>query len=416
MTEDNKAAGEGALTKVRILKELTRVKGPDLNGNIVELGLVSEVVIHQGKVYFSIKVDPARAEELEPLRQAAEQVVGDLDGVEKATVTLTADRQPGSAGGNGAARSPAPARPAPAPKAAPGQGDVPPPMGGGIGRQQGAGAGAAPQIAGVPGVKHIIAVASGKGGVGKSTTSVNLALALQANGLKVGVLDADIYGPSMPRLLGITGRPQPVHGNILKPMEGYGLKVMSMGFLVDEDTPMIWRGPMVMSALSQMLKEVAWGELDVLVVDMPPGTGDAQLTMAQQVPLSGAVIVSTPQDLALIDARKGLNMFRQVDVPVLGIVENMSYFLCPSCGERSTIFGHGGARTEAERLGVPFLGEVPLHMEIREKSDSGQPPVISDPDSEHARIYREIATKAWAEIERHKESGGRAAPAIVMED
>jgi ATP-binding protein involved in chromosome partitioning len=416
MTEDNKAAGEGALTKVRILKELTRVKGPDLNGNIVELGLVSEVVIHQGKVYFSIKVDPARAEELEPLRQAAEQVVGDLDGVEKATVTLTADRQPGSAGGNGAARSPAPARPAPVPKAAPGQGDVPPPMGGGIGRQQGAGAGAAPQIAGVPGVKHIIAVASGKGGVGKSTTSVNLALALQANGLKVGVLDADIYGPSMPRLLGITGRPQPVHGNILKPMEGYGLKVMSMGFLVDEDTPMIWRGPMVMSALSQMLKEVAWGELDVLVVDMPPGTGDAQLTMAQQVPLSGAVIVSTPQDLALIDARKGLNMFRQVDVPVLGIVENMSYFLCPSCGERSTIFGHGGARTEAERLGVPFLGEVPLHMEIREKSDSGQPPVISDPDSEHARIYREIATKAWAEIERHKESGGRAAPAIVMED
>ncbi len=262
-------------------------------------------------------------------------------------------------------------------------------------------------------MKRIIAVASGKGGVGKSTTSVNLALAFQANGLNVGVLDADIYGPSMPRLLGITGRPQPVHGNILKPMEGYGLKVMSMGFLVEEDTPMIWRGPMVMSALTQMLKEVAWGELDLLVVDMPPGTGDAQLTMAQQVPLAGAIIVSTPQDLALIDARKGLNMFRRVDVPVLGIVENMSYFLCPSCGERSDIFGHGGARNEAEKLGVPFLGEIPLHMDIREKSDSGQPIVISDPDSPHAKTYREIAEKAWAGIEQ--EQSTRAVPEIVIE-
>jgi len=288
-------------------------------------------------------------------------------------------------------------------------------MGGGIGARGGPAAGA-PRVAGVPGVKHIIAVASGKGGVGKSTTSVNLALALQANGLKVGVLDADIYGPSMPRLLGITGRPQPVQGNILKPLEGYGLKVMSMGFLVEEDTPMIWRGPMVMSALSQMLKEVAWGELDVLVVDMPPGTGDAQLTMAQQVPLAGAVIVSTPQDLALIDARKGLNMFRQVDVPVLGIIENMSYFLCPNCGERSDIFGHGGAREEAEKLGVPFLGEVPLHMEIRQKSDSGQPPVVSDPESAHAKVYRDIAANVWSEIQRHAQAGsGRAAPSIVME-
>lgn len=217
----------------------------------------------------------------------------------------------------------------------------------------------------------------------------------------------------MPRLLGITGRPQPVQGNILKPMEGYGLKVMSMGFLVEEDTPMIWRGPMVMSAITQMLKEVAWGELDLLVVDMPPGTGDAQLTMAQQVPLAGAIIVSTPQDLALIDARKGLNMFRKVDVPVLGIVENMSYFLCPSCGERSDIFGHGGARKEAKKLGVPFLGEVPLHMDIRETSDSGQPVVISQPDSEHAGVYREIAKQAWAGIEQ--EESTRAAPQIVID-
>jgi ATP-binding protein involved in chromosome partitioning len=268
---------------------------------------------------------------------------------------------------------------------------------------------------GVPGVKSIVAVASGKGGVGKSTTTCNLALALQANGLKVGVLDADIYGPSIPRLFRVTGRPEPVSGRILKPLEGYGIKVMSMGFLVDEETPMIWRGPMVISAITQMLREVEWGDLDVLVVDMPPGTGDAQLTMAQNVPLAGAVIVSTPQDLALIDARKGLNMFRKVEVPLLGIIENMSYFLCPDCGNRHDIFGHGGARTEAERLGVPFLGEVPLDMEIRETSDAGTPVTVSAPDGPHARIYRDIATKVQSEIERNREDGHRAAPNIVIE-
>ncbi|MDA7946869.1 MAG: iron-sulfur cluster carrier protein ApbC [Hyphomicrobiaceae bacterium] len=404
--EKNSGNGEAAaVTKEDVLNELRRVKGPDLSDNIVELGLLSEIVIHKDKVYFAISVDPDRAQELEPLRQAAEKVVSEMPGVSSATVSLTADREPGSA-------SPPPsAQPSsPAAASARGPGAPPPPMGGGM---DAPGAGGAAKIAGVPGVKHIVAVASGKGGVGKSTTSVNLALAFQANGLRVGVLDADIYGPSMPRLLGITGRPQPVHGNILKPMEGYGLKVMSMGFLVEEDTPMIWRGPMVMSALTQMLKEVAWGELDVLVVDMPPGTGDAQLTMAQQVPLAGAIIVSTPQDLALIDARKGLNMFRRVDVPVLGIIENMSYFLCPSCGERSDIFGHGGARLEAEKLGVRFLGEVPLHMEIREKSDSGQPIVISDPDSPQAKVYCEIAEQAWSGIEQ--EQSTRAAPEIVIE-
>jgi ATP-binding protein involved in chromosome partitioning len=268
---------------------------------------------------------------------------------------------------------------------------------------------------GVPGVKHIIAVASGKGGVGKSTTAVNLALGLQANGLKVGILDADIYGPSQPRLLGVKGRPQELEGRRLKPMEGHGIKVMSMGFLVDEDTPMIWRGPMVISALTQMLREVDWGTLDVLVVDMPPGTGDAQLTMAQQVPLAGAVIVSTPQDLALIDARKGINMFRRVNVPILGIIENMSYFLCPSCGTRSDIFGHGGARDEAERLGAPFLGEVPLHMEIRETSDSGNPVVAADPDGPYAAIFKEIAAKVWSGIEGAGGTASRAAPKIVME-
>ncbi|MGH6807088.1 MAG: iron-sulfur cluster carrier protein ApbC, partial [Ensifer adhaerens] len=267
----------------------------------------------------------------------------------------------------------------------------------------------------VAGVKHIIAVASGKGGVGKSTTSVNLALALKANGLKVGLLDADIYGPSMPRLLNIHGRPQQIEGRLIRPMENYGIKVMSMGFLVDEEVAMIWRGPMIQSALLQMLREVAWGDLDVLVVDMPPGTGDAQLTMAQQVPLAGAVIVSTPQDLALVDARKGLAMFRKVEVPVLGIIENMSYFVAPDTGHRYDIFGHGGARKEAERIGVPFLGEVPLTMGIRETSDAGTPLVVSDADGEIARIYRDIATRVWAEVSAARDDKSRAMPSIVFE-
>jgi ATP-binding protein involved in chromosome partitioning len=260
----------------------------------------------------------------------------------------------------------------------------------------------------VAGIKHMIAVASGKGGVGKSTTAVNLALGLQAIGLKAGILDADIYGPSQPRLLGLSGRPQVANGNTLRPMEAYGLKAMSMGFLVDEGTPIIWRGPMVVSALTQMLRDVAWGELDALVIDMPPGTGDVQLTMAQQVPLAGAIIVSTPQDLALIDARKGLSMFRKVDVPVLGIIENMSFFVCPKCGERSDIFGHGGAKLEAEKLGIPFLGGVPLHMDIRKTSDEGQPIVATSPNGPHAQIYRDIATKAWAEL--HASSDARIQP------
>ncbi|MGI9524409.1 MAG: P-loop NTPase, partial [Hyphomicrobiaceae bacterium] len=252
---------------------------------------------------------------------------------------------------------------------------------------------------GIPGVRHLIAVASGKGGVGKSTTTVNLALGMQANGLKVGILDADIYGPSQPRLLGLAGRPTAGPTGKLQPMSSYGLKAMSMGFLVDEGTPIIWRGPMVVSALNQMLREVAWGDLDVIVIDMPPGTGDVQLTMAQQVPLSGAIIVSTPQDLALIDARKGLAMFQRVDVPVLGIIENMSTFICPHCGERSDIFGHGGAEAEAEKLGIPFLGGVPLHMDIRTASDRGQPIVVTQPGVPHAQVYADLAAKTWTEIE-----------------
>ncbi len=273
-------------------------------------------------------------------------------------------------------------------------------------------------MAPVPGVKSLIAVASGKGGVGKSTTAVNLALGLQATGLKVGILDADIYGPSQPRLLGLKGQPQVLQGKTLKPMEGYGLKAMSMGFMVDEETPVIWRGPMVVGALNQMLRDVAWGEdgdLDVLVIDMPPGTGDVQLTMAQQVPLSGAVIVSTPQDLALIDARKGLAMFRKVGVPVLGIVENMSYYVCPKCGERADIFGHGGARDEAERLGVPFLGAIPLDMEIRARSDSGQPITATKPDSPHAQSFREVAQRTWAELQNAQEIAAKP-PQLDVDD
>ena len=385
------------ILKEHVLAALKHVKGPNLSDDIVSLGLVSEVVIRGGKVYFAISVDPARASELEALRQAAEKVVKDLPGVDAVAVTLTADRREGSPvpGGNGRGmRTPTPPPASPA--------------------ARGAAQSARHRTGAIPGVNHIVAVASGKGGVGKSTTAVNFALALQAQGLKVGVLDADIYGPSMPRLLGISGRPQQVADDKLAPMEAYGLKVMSMGFLVDEETPMIWRGPMVMSALSQMLKDVAWGELDVLVVDMPPGTGDAQLTMAQQVPLAGAVIVSTPQDLALIDARKGLNMFRKVDVPVLGIVENMSTFICPHCGSATDIFAHGGAQFEAKRLGVPFLGEVPLTVAIRETSDAGKPVVVSAPSSPAAEAYRVIAARAWAELERDKKSA-RAAPRIVME-
>ncbi|MCP5082110.1 MAG: iron-sulfur cluster carrier protein ApbC [Alphaproteobacteria bacterium] len=399
------------ITRDQVLQQLSKVRGPDLKNDLVAAGLVSEIAITGSDVSFSLTINPAEAERLEPMRQAAAQSVEALDGVGKVLVTLTAELQNGAS--NGAAPAPSGAgmphvHKSSGKKPGAGAGAPPPPM---AGPQGAPGAG---KMAGIPGIKHIIAVASGKGGVGKSTTACNVALGLLASGAKVGILDADIYGPSMPRLLGITGQPQPGEGGKLEAMQGYGLKVMSMGFLVEEDTPMIWRGPMVMSALTQMMRDVNWGELDVLVVDMPPGTGDAQLTMAQQVPLAGAIIVSTPQDLALIDARKGLNMFRKVDVPVLGIVENMSYFACPKCGEHSAIFGNGGARAEAEKIGVTFLGEVPLHIEVRERSDAGLPIVATKPDSEHAEIYRQIAENTYAQLQDGT-PGRKAAPAIVVE-
>lgn len=385
-----------SISKEAVIEKLRAIQGPDFSSNIVDLGLVSDIFIADSKVFFSINVPAARANELEPLRLAAERAVVAIPGVASAIVALTAEKKGG--GMEAAPPRPAPARAAPsrpAPQAAP--------------------ASQASGKRGVPGVSAIIAVASGKGGVGKSTTAVNLALGLKALGLRVGVLDADIYGPSMPRLLGVSGKPQTTDGKTMLPMEAYGVKVMSMGFHVDEETPMIWRGPMVMSAITQFLRDVQWGDLDVLVVDMPPGTGDAQLTLAQQVPLSGAVIVSTPQDLALIDARKGISMFRKVEVPLLGLVENMSYFIAPDTGKRYDIFGHGGAQREAERIGAPFLGGVPLEMETRELSDLGQPVVAARPDSAQAKVYRDIAAKVWERLQAETTAAEASAPTIVFE-
>jgi ATP-binding protein involved in chromosome partitioning len=368
-----------AATSDTVTEALKAVKGPD-GKDIVSSGKLSGVVVTGGKVFCSLTVDASEAQAWESVRRQAEETIKRVSGVVSVLIALTAERKPGTA-------------------------SAPP--------QQRAAGGPGGKIQGVAGVGAIIAVASGKGGVGKSTTAVNLALGLQSLGLKVGVLDADIYGPSMPRLLALKGKPELVGGRTLKPMEAFGLKVMSIGFLVDEDTPMIWRGPMVQSAITQMLREVDWAPLDVIVVDMPPGTGDAQLTLAQQVPLAGAVIVSTPQDLALIDARRGIAMFRRVDVPVLGLIENMSYFLCPHCGERSDIFSHGGARKEADRWGVAFLGEVPLELKIRELSDAGKPIVASEPDGAYAKTYKEIAAKVRDALEGS--AGKRTAPKIVIE-
>ncbi len=376
------------VTEEEVLEALKGVRD-DNRGDVVGLGMISGLVVKDGNVGFAVEVDPNQGGAKEPLRAACEEAVRGLDGVLSVAAVLTAHRAAPEAGASmaGLAPGPRPARPGPA----------------------------APDRPIVPDVRAIVAVASGKGGVGKSTTAVNLAVALAAGGRKIGLLDADIYGPSIPRMLGIRGKPHSPDGKTLAPMENYGLRCMSIGFLVEEETPTIWRGPMVMSALEQMLRDVDWGELDILVVDLPPGTGDAQLTMAQRVPLTGAVIVSTPQDIALIDARKGLNMFRRVDVPVLGIIENMSYFLCPHCGARSEIFGYGGARQTADKLGVEFLGEVPLDVLIRETSDSGTPITVTDPDHDCAKIYFEMAERIAEKVALALGEAAQKAPRIVIQ-
>jgi len=372
-----------AVDKDQVLAALRAVPSPR-GVSLADARVLSEITASDGKVFFSINVDANEARAWEEVRAKAEAAVRAIPGVTTALVALTAERRPGSAPPHQHQHSHqhshgvkpvAQHRPQGAPADSP------------MGKQ-----------VAIPGIGSIIAVASGKGGVGKSTTALNLALGLRDLGLRVGLLDADIYGPSVPRLTGVRDKPTVNADKKMIPLQRFGLPLMSIGFLVAEDTAMVWRGPMVMSALRQMLWDVAWGELDVLVVDMPPGTGDAQLTLAQQVPLRGAVIVSTPQDLALIDARRGIAMFEKVNVPTLGIIENMSYFQCPECGTRSDIFGHGGARHEAERLKVPFLGEIPLHMDIRSASDAGQPVVSSEPGGPHAAIYREIAAQIKAQI------------------
>jgi len=363
-----------AVTREDVLKAIARITDPAGGKDIVAAGLVQGVVVRDGHVGFSIEVPAERGRASEPLRKAAEDAVNALPGVLSVTAVLTAHSEAPNA--RAAHQHPHP--------------------------QQ-------PRTSGIEGVASVIAVASGKGGVGKSTVAVNLALGLAKLGLKVGLLDADIYGPSVPRLLDIRHKPE-TDGHKLQPIEKFGIKAMSIGFLVAEDSPMIWRGPMVQSALMQMMNDVAWAPLDILVVDMPPGTGDAQLTIAQRVPLKGAVIVSTPQDIALIDARKGIAMFEKTMVPVLGLVENMSMFVCPHCGQESHIFGHGGARAEAEKMNAPFLGEVPLVPLIRETSDKGAPVVASHPNGQEAQAFLAIA----AQVAQKIAAPSRPAPRIVI--
>ena len=373
-----KSRMQSEITSEKVKSALRQVKFIHSKDNIVDDGDVSGIVIKDGHIGFSIEIDPALANQSDELRREAEDVVSSLSGVLSATAILTAHKAASTS--------------QPSPRSKPEASRNPP----------------------LKPAKHVIAVASGKGGVGKSTTAINIALALKQMGLLVGILDADIYGPSLPRLLGTSRKPE-YYDKKLVPLDVWGLQTMSIGFLVEPESPTIWRGPMVMSAIEQMLRDVLWTDLDVLVIDLPPGTGDAQLTLCQRASLSGAVIVSTPQDLALIDARKGLNMFRKVDVPILGIIENMSYFICPDCGSRHDVFSTGGAEKEAAKLDVAFLGGIPLDMTIRQTSDAGEPIVATQPENPHSKAYSSIALKIWDSLEGQNAEGPANIPAIIIE-
>ncbi len=351
---------------------LRTVNDPVSGRDIVSAGLVDSLTARNGLVHLALRADRATVGAMEGVRAKAEALLARQPGVLNVTAVLTSHR--------------------PAP---PAQAAAPAPV---------------PAGALLPGVRHVIAVASGKGGVGKSTTAVNLAVALARAGHRVGLLDADIYGPSLPQMLGMRGRPA-MQGERMLPVDAWGIRAMSIGLLVDQDTAMMWRGPMVMGALQQLLGQVEWGELDVMVLDMPPGTGDAQLTIAQKLKLAGAVIVSTPQDVALADARRGVRMFEKTQVPVLGLVENMSFFCCPACGHRAELFGHGGARREADRLGVEFLGEIPLLLDIRESGDAGTPIAASAPASVAGQAYAALASRVWGKLGAPVAAG----PRIVMD-
>ncbi len=366
-------------TEAEVRAALGRVIDPSRGEDIVSTGQVKSLTLKDGTVSFVLEVDPARAAALEPLRQAAEAAVAALDGVTSVSAIMTAHAEAGQA-------KPAPPK-APVPD---------------LGLKDFTPKPKAPEKPGkLPGVKHVVAIASGKGGVGKSTVSANLAVALAARGLKVGLLDADVYGPSQPRMLGVSGRPSSV-GNIILPLRNHGVTVMSLGFMVEEEEAIVWRGPMLMGALQQMLGQVQWGTLDVLLVDLPPGTGDVQMTLCQKTAVAGAVVVSTPQDIALIDAKKGIDMFKRMETPILGIVENMAAFVCDGCGKTHHPFGHGGAKAEAERQGVPFLGEVPLNLSIRTAGDGGAPIVVAKPEGEEARPFWAIADRLIETLEHVK--------------
>ncbi len=343
---------------------LRSLPDPVSGRDIVAAGLVDSLTVKNGLIHLALRADRQTAPAMEGVRARAQALLAALPGVLNASATLTAHRA------------------APAPP--------PPPASDVL----------------LPDVKHIVAVASGKGGVGKSTTAVNLAVALAQAGHRVGLLDVDIYGPSLPQMLGVHRKPE-IRGDRMLPIEVWGLRAMSIGLLVDPETAMVWRGPMVMGAIQQLLGQVEWGPLDIMILDMPPGTGDAQLTVAQKLKLSGALIVSTPQDVALADARRGVRMFEKTKVPVLGLIENMSYFCCPNCGHRAELFGHGGARREAERLGVEFLGEIPLLLDIRESGDAGKPIAAAAPDSPAGHAYAVLAARLWAKLDAPVQAGPR---------